>query len=216
MGLTRAGGVVAACAIHGLLLAVVPPETSLQLTSSVSQAGNTALSVSFQSFRPPVAAEPKSTPQPVAQQSVVRSEPRPQPKAKKVAAAVLATNKEPAVNKEKFQPTTQASAPQPVKEPDHQGLHPSIITEPLFAQQPLPPLYPNLARKRGQQGTVWVDVLLDKTGRQTHVAIYQSSGVSPLDRAALTAVKQWLFIAHHINDIAVASHVRIPVEFSLD
>lgn len=92
----------------------------------------------------------------------------------------------------------------------------NIITDPVFATPPRPPIYPQIARKRGQQGTVWLDVLLDKKGQQVAVEVYKSSGVSPLDRAALEAVKDWQFIGHRVNTLAVASRIRIPVEFSLD
>ncbi len=112
--------------------------------------------------------------------------------------------------------TVRSSVKAANNRPNDHGVHKAIITEPLFSRSPVPPHYPQIARKRGQQGTVWVDVFLDKRGRQLRTDIFQSSGVSPLDRAALDAVKQWQFIAHRINDIAVASHIRIPVEFSLD
>lgn len=110
-------------------------------------------------------------------------------------------------------PNTVAAAPTP----DHsQGLHEAVIAKPLFAAPPEPPIYPKLARKRGQQGIVWIEVLLGHTGQQIRAEIHQSSGVSLLDRAALTVVKKWQFIAHRINGVAVASRIRIPVEFSLD
>lgn len=97
-----------------------------------------------------------------------------------------------------------------------EGLHKAVIAKPLFAAPPEPPSYPKLARKRGQQGTVWVEVLLGETGQQIRAEVYQSSGASLLDRAALSVVKKWQFIAHRINGVAVASRIRIPVEFSLD
>jgi protein TonB len=46
--------------------------------------------------------------------------------------------------------------------------------------------------------------------------IFQSSGVGQLDRAALAAVRNWKFIPHRINNVAVVSRLRIPVEFSLE
>lgn len=97
-----------------------------------------------------------------------------------------------------------------------QGIHEAVIAKPLFAAPPEPPSYPKLARKRGQQGTVWVEVLLGETGQQLRTEIHQTSGVSLLDRAALTVVQKWQFIAHRINGVAVVSRIRIPVEFSLD
>jgi protein TonB len=99
---------------------------------------------------------------------------------------------------------------------DSIGVHEVAVTEPVFAQAPQAPRYPKLARKRGQQGTVWVDIVLGANGDQLKAHVSQSSGVAQLDRAALSAVKQWQFMPHKINRIAVISRLRIPVEFSLD
>ena len=91
-----------------------------------------------------------------------------------------------------------------------------LITEPVFAAAPTPPRYPALARKRGQQGTVWIDIWLDAQGRQTRLDIIDSSGLALLDQAALGAVREWRFRPHRINGVQVASRVRIPIEFSLN
>ncbi|ROS00349.1 outer membrane transport energization protein TonB [Sinobacterium caligoides] len=99
---------------------------------------------------------------------------------------------------------------------NEQGVHQEVISEPLFADAPVPPVYPRIARKRGQEGTVWIDIALDDKGRQTRVEIYKSSGVRLLDRAALKAVQQWQFLAQRVGNTSYASLVRIPVEFSLD
>ena len=96
------------------------------------------------------------------------------------------------------------------------GLHPAVITsDPMFAHTPAPPRYPTIARKRGQQGTVWVDVWLDEQGQQINCQLHQSSGYQALDKAAVQAVSQWRFEAHAVNGRKRASIYRIPIEFSL-
>ncbi|GGA69612.1 protein TonB [Neiella marina] len=90
-----------------------------------------------------------------------------------------------------------------------------VFVEPLFAAPPTPPRYPTIARKRGQQGVVWVDVWLDEHGQQTQTTVSQSSGLNSLDESALAAVGNWRFKPHQINGLAIASRVRIPIEFSL-
>ncbi len=216
MRVSRVGGFVAACAIHGLLLAVVPSDPAVKLSSGGSKGGYTTLSISYQPLTPVAVTESEA----ITEQEVLEPLPVKAPIARPVSSAKPEVTGDTSAKQPK--PIEQLANPEPVTQPPatstdgDQGMHKTIITEPLFARQPAPPIYPNLARKRGQQGTVWIDVLLDKTGQQTSIEIYQSSGVSPLDRAALKAVKQWQFIAHHINDMAVASHIRIPVEFSLD
>ncbi|BFM10570.1 hypothetical protein R50072_07230 [Simiduia litorea] len=92
---------------------------------------------------------------------------------------------------------------------------PIVIIEPVFSSPPAPPSYPAVARKRQQTGTVWLEITLDTLGRQSTLALLQSSGFTALDQAALAAVKEWNFEPHRIAGIAKPSRVRIPVEFAL-
>lgn len=94
--------------------------------------------------------------------------------------------------------------------------HAPIITEPVFATQPTPPRYPTVARKRGQEGTVWLDIWLDETGKKSKLEVTQSSGLALLDASALKAVSGWQFKPYEKNGIRTASRVRIPVVFSLN
>ncbi|HEX4184118.1 MAG TPA: TonB family protein [Caulobacteraceae bacterium] len=50
--------------------------------------------------------------------------------------------------------------------------------------------YPPEAQRDRLQGTVWVRLLLDRTGRVVSVSVDQSSGQSSLDAAALAAVRR--------------------------
>ncbi len=91
-----------------------------------------------------------------------------------------------------------------------------LVTE--KAQQPVQAkssVYPALARRRQQQGTVWVDVRLDAQGRQIGLQVLRSSGVKSLDQAALTAVKQWQFLPERQSGVGVPSRVHIPIEFAI-
>ena len=90
-----------------------------------------------------------------------------------------------------------------------------VSKQPRFARTPAAPVYPALARRRQQQGTVWVDVRLDAQGRQIALHVLRSSGVKSLDQAALTAVKQWQFLPERQNGIGVPSRVHIPIEFAI-
>jgi len=91
-----------------------------------------------------------------------------------------------------------------------------VQTEPSFMEPPKPPRYPSLARKRGQQGTVLIELWLDESGHQTKLLVSQSSGVSALDNAAVAAVAKWRFQAHRLNGLNVASRVTVPLEFVLN
>lgn len=111
--------------------------------------------------------------------------------------------------------------PKPLSNPEFEisAVEPLTIpvqTEPSFIEPPKPPRYPSLARKRGQQGTVLVELWLDESGHQTKLLVSQSSGVSALDQAAVTAVAKWRFQAHRLNGLNVASRVTVPLEFVLN
>lgn len=85
---------------------------------------------------------------------------------------------------------------------------------PLYRQNP-PPDYPRLARRRGYQGTVLLDVLVDKTGRARDVKVDESCGHGSLDRAAKKAVKGWRFEPGRRGDDPVDMRVKVPVRFEL-
>jgi len=79
----------------------------------------------------------------------------------------------------------------------------------------LPPEYPQAARRAGQQGTVIVLASCSATGAVEDVALAQSSGFPLLDEAALEAVRHWTFAPATLDGVAVASFVRVPVDFVL-
>ncbi|MFC3151363.1 energy transducer TonB [Litoribrevibacter euphylliae] len=111
---------------------------------------------------------------------------------------------------------TESVASQATAISNQSGVHEDIILDPQFKSDPQPPIYPRLARKRGQEGVVWLDVWLDSRGEQTKLEVYDSSGIGSLDRAAIEAVSKWEFVPKHAAGLTVASRVRIPVHFMLN
>lgn len=79
-----------------------------------------------------------------------------------------------------------------------------------------PPAYPGLARKRGQEGTVFLKVLVNKEGRVDELEIETSSGFTLLDRAAVSAVRMWSFEPGRRGEERVPMWVRVPVTFKLN
>ena len=57
-----------------------------------------------------------------------------------------------------------------------------------------PPVYPEIARRRGQQGRVVLHVNVSAEGMPVAVTVAESSGYASLDTAALAAVQQWRFV----------------------
>lgn len=77
------------------------------------------------------------------------------------------------------------------------------------------PEYPFVARNRGYQGRVvlQVDVLPDGTAER--VELTSSSGYDSLDAAAVRTVRQWRFVPARRNGEPVAAAVTVPVLFKL-
>ncbi|HWQ39494.1 MAG TPA: TonB family protein [Burkholderiales bacterium] len=77
------------------------------------------------------------------------------------------------------------------------------------------PVYPSLSRHLGEQGTVLLRVLVTARGEPVQVQLKSSSGYSRLDRAALDAVRRWLFVPAKRGDDIVDAWVIVPIEFSI-
>jgi protein TonB len=75
------------------------------------------------------------------------------------------------------------------------------------------PVYPDLAREAGVDGTVMVQALVGKDGRVKDTRIVKS--IAMLDGAAEAAVKQWVFKPALSNNKPVAVWVAVPVKFTL-
>jgi periplasmic protein TonB len=85
---------------------------------------------------------------------------------------------------------------------------------PLYRDNPTP-AYPVLARKRGYEGTVILEVFVNRNGRVGDLKIHQSSGQVILDEAALASVKGWQFNPGKKGDTAIDMWVRVPIRFNL-
>ena len=78
------------------------------------------------------------------------------------------------------------------------------------------PIYPEVARRRGWEGTVLFEVLVLESGRVGDLEMVQSSGYRSLDRAARKAIRGWVFKAAMSYGLAVDSRVVVPVDFVLE
>ncbi len=85
---------------------------------------------------------------------------------------------------------------------------------PIYRQNKQPP-YPAMAKRRGYEGVVLLNVLVDTEGMVSEIKIKNSSGHISLDRAALKTVKNWLFAPAIEGGRRVVMWVDIPVEFQL-
>jgi len=77
------------------------------------------------------------------------------------------------------------------------------------------PRYPYVARVRGLEGRVLLQVEVSASGKADAVNVQQSSGHRALDRAALKAVRGWRFTPGMLGTETVAGQVTVPVVFRL-
>ncbi len=91
-----------------------------------------------------------------------------------------------------------------------------IIREarPLYLTNPPPP-YPQIARRRGFQGVVVLEVLVDQNGSVADLRVLSSSGHPVLDRTATAAVKHWIFDPGTRGEEKIKMWVRVPIRFQL-
>jgi periplasmic protein TonB len=78
------------------------------------------------------------------------------------------------------------------------------------------PIYPDLARRRGEQGRVLLRVNVSADGTPLDVAVLDTSGHQSLDAAALSAIRQWRFVPATQAGRAVPAEADVPVRFRLD
>ncbi|MBW1644440.1 MAG: energy transducer TonB [Deltaproteobacteria bacterium] len=94
------------------------------------------------------------------------------------------------------------------------GAQTILEARPIYRINP-PPSYPIIARKRGYQGNVVLEVLIDKSGKVLDLRIFSSSGHSILDKTAISSVKKWLFQPGMRGSDKIEMWVRVPIRFQL-
>jgi protein TonB len=78
------------------------------------------------------------------------------------------------------------------------------------------PHYPEAARREGVEGTVTLRFEVLASGKVGTVHVQQSAGRADMDRAAVEAIRTWLFEPARRGKEAVAVWVTLPVRFELN
>lgn len=78
------------------------------------------------------------------------------------------------------------------------------------------PIYPEEAKRKRQQGTVMLKVLVKESGKPELIEISESSGIQSLDNAALNAVKKWTFTPAKLGSEIIPAFVIVPIRFNLE
>jgi protein TonB len=98
--------------------------------------------------------------------------------------------------------------------PSHGTASGPLSSQARYISNPRPD-YPPEARQLRQQGVVRLSVEVGADGRPSDINVSQSSGFPQLDQAAVRALHRWIFDPARATGIPVASHVEVPVRFSL-
>lgn len=77
------------------------------------------------------------------------------------------------------------------------------------------PVYPELAREAGAEGTVLVEVTVDRTGRVTEARVVGSDTVIALEKAAVDAAMKYLFSPALQRNVPVTVRTVLTFEFRL-
>jgi protein TonB len=111
-------------------------------------------------------------------------------------------------------PPTPKAAPAPSPQPAKQTFT-EAHADAGYGYNPKPK-YPSIARSRGWEGKVVLQVHVSADGDAEGVSVSQSSGHDILDEAAVAAVEGWRFRPAKRGDTPVASTVSVPINFKLD
>ena len=213
---------VLAVIVHGVLLAAKIPWIAPKMMAPQSRDVTISLiQVSKSTPQPktkPVAPKPKPPAKPVHRpkpKPIVKPMPPPAPE----PTPVKATDEPPQTDDA---PQLQEDHP-PYEAPDDVALSPPPseetgavveISKPLEDINPSPD-YPPLAIRRSYEGTVMLNVLVDKTGRAAEVKVERSSGYAVLDRNAKAVVSRWRFKPARKGTQTIEMWVQVPVRYKL-
>jgi protein TonB len=86
------------------------------------------------------------------------------------------------------------------------------IPQVVYAERPV---YPEIARRSGMEGAVWVKILVDKTGAPKKVVMVKESGGGIFNEEAMKAAMKYQFTPAIMNSGPVQVWVAIKFDFRL-
>jgi len=107
-------------------------------------------------------------------------------------------------------PVAPAGPPAPVSAPAPAVADGGDLSSRMVSAKP--PSYPLESRRRHEQGTVVLSLILSTDGSVSTISVAESSGSDRLDQAALAAVRKWRWapIVRNGAPVMVQGKVRIP------
>ena len=77
------------------------------------------------------------------------------------------------------------------------------------------PEYPMIARKKGWQGRLLLNVHVSKDGNVININVVKTSGFEILDKISVKTIRDWKFIPARIGKKNIEDNLNIPVSFKL-
>lgn len=156
----------------------------------------------------PPKPEPKPEPKPV-------EPPKPKPKPKPQPEKAI-TPPPPAPQPQAAEPPPPTPAPTKAKANSQEGAPVTAPHVDAHQHQNPAPAYPRLSRRRGEEGTVLLELLVLKNGRVEEVKVKESSGYPRLDKSAIDAVRRWKYNPATRGGEPIDYRYLQPVTFSLN
>lgn len=161
--------------------------------------------------RPQPVAAPAPTPQPQPSPSKV-STPTEVAQAAPVAPVSAPTAPTPPAPRAEATPAPAPPSPAPVVTAPSKT---DVSIPASYSSSNQKPIYPNMSKRLGEQGTVVLRVLVKADGSAGEVEVKSSSNYSRLDQAAIEAVKTWRFNPAKIDGKATDEWYQVPIPFKL-
>jgi periplasmic protein TonB len=221
-GMRLTASLVAAAALHGLLLGVATAVLSRQEAPRPAPA---PVEVDVISPRPDPIADSAATATEAPTKSPEPPRPRIHPHHRKVTlvgdsapggptAATEAPSPVPSALASTGAPAATAMVRARLSEASAGG-GATVSASPRYYANPTPD-YPLPCKRRREEGIVLLNVVVQADGLPAAISLKRSSGHPLLDRAALDAVRRWTFEPGRAAGVPVASLVVVPVRFSLE
>jgi protein TonB len=161
--------------------------------------------------------EPEAVPAPPKPKPPPKALRRPKPKvtpAAKVRQPKPPPADDPPPAPDDHRPAEPSQKAAPAPPPERESAAAVELSVPLYDINP-PPNYPSVARRRRYEGTVVLNVLVDRSGRAADVKVARSSGYAILDRSASKDVSRWRFKPARKGFQTVEMWVKVPVRYEL-
>lgn len=217
---SRRSGPLAFCASAGVMLAALAALATLNIVGRHEATQRLTVVEMKELDTTPPPPPPERLEQPIEQRAQVfvpkpmieLPSPGPTQVALDTPPPIQPTTQPPAVTSPKIA-APAATAPAAPAAPSSDPVEGGDLSSQVLSAKP--PAYPLDARRRKEQGTVKLMVLVGPDGKVSDVKVSGSSGSAFLDRAALSAVKRWRWTPQKKNGVPVAVRGYVTIPFVL-